>query len=567
MKKTWQTSKPEDAPVAALARELNISSLTARVLVNRGIKSPAEADVFLNPRLAHLRDPMEIPDIERAARRVLLAKEAGEKVLVFGDYDVDGVTGTAILLETLKFLGIQASYYIPHRYGEGYSLSLEAVRDLAKQGVKLIITVDCGVSNLQEIAEANSLGLEVIVTDHHNLPKVLPPAAVVVNPKMISGQHPARDLSGAGVAFKFAWALLRVAQKKDGVFLSSLLDLAALGTISDMVPLVSENRILAVTGLRLIDQRKRLGIKHLAEVASLHGRILVNHIYFGLAPRINAAGRLEHASKSLELLLADDAARAQTLAAELDRINLERRDIGSNIKEEVFAQLTEDYIEQNKLVVLSGVDWHPGVIGIVASQVVDRYTRPAVLVGVNDGVGRGSARSLPGVNMYELLDSCRDLFLDFGGHEAAAGFEIKSEKIPELVSRLRQQVDQRLTFDDLRPVVLIDAELDPALISLGLVRELAALDPHGEGNPQPVFMSRALKLADVRRVGSNGRHLKLRLQRKDSTLDAIGFALGDLADKLSYNNVYDIAYKLESNEWNGFESAQLSLVDIREAEA
>jgi single-stranded-DNA-specific exonuclease len=567
VKKIWQIFKSEAPLVDALSRELNISSLTARVLVNRGIRRVEEADIFLNPRLAHLRDPMEIPDMVQAAKRVMLARERGEKVLVFGDYDVDGVTGTAILLQTLRMLGIPASYYIPHRYGEGYSLSLDAVRSIAREGVKLIITVDCGIANVKEIEEAGALGMEVIVTDHHNLPELLPAASAIVNPKLIDGEHPSRNLSGAGVAFKFAWALLRVAGIKDSVFLTSLLDLASLGTISDVVPLTAENRTLAITGLKLINERKRLGIKHLAEVASLYGKISVNHIYFGLAPRINAAGRLEHASRSLELLLAEDGVAARALAEELNRINLQRRDIGSSIKEEVFSRLNEDYIEQNKLVVLSGENWHPGVIGIVASQVVDNFFRPTVLVGVNDGIGRGSARSVEGVNMYELLDSCRDLFLNFGGHEGAAGFEIKPGNLPELASRLKKEVEQRITLEDLRPRIAIDAELDPARISMSLIKELEALDPHGEGNPPPVFMSRKLKLFDIRRVGSNGRHLKLKLMHGEIALDTIGFAMGDLADGLSYNNDYDIAYKLESNEWSGFETAQLSLIDIRRAKS
>ncbi|MEE8638624.1 MAG: single-stranded-DNA-specific exonuclease RecJ [Candidatus Margulisiibacteriota bacterium] len=565
MNKLWKIFKPEDDLAQALSQELKISSLTAQVLINRGIRSVGEADMFLNPRLNHLCDPMEIPDVDRAARRVLLAKEKGEKILVFGDYDVDGVTGTVILLHTLKYLGIDASYYIPHRYGEGYSLSLESVKRIAESGIKLIVTVDCGISNFNEIEEANALGMEVVVTDHHNLAKNLPPAYAIVNPKMISKEHPSRNLSGAGVAFKFAWALLRIANVKNNEFLTSLLDLASLGTVSDVVPLTAENRVLAVAGLNLINERKRLGIKHLAQAASLYGKISVNHIYFGLAPRINAAGRLEHASKAVELLLTNDADQAKALAEELHRINLRRRGIGSSIKEEVFSKLDENYLAENKLVILSGEDWHPGVIGIVASQIVDRYLRPAVLVGINDGVGRGSARSVDGLNMFELLDSCRDLFLDFGGHEGAAGFEIAPENILELKDRLREEIERVVSAEDLKPKIAVDAELSPSKISMSLIKELEVLDPHGEGNPPPVFMSRKLNLFDMRRVGTDGRHLKLKFTDGKISLDTIGFDLGGLADKLSYDKSYDIAYKLETNEWNGFETAQLSLIDIREA--
>ncbi|MFH1826772.1 MAG: single-stranded-DNA-specific exonuclease RecJ [bacterium] len=565
MDKVWQIFK-QDAPLAAnLAHELKISSLTAQVLINRGIHDLREAQAFLKPSLADLRNPMEIPNIEKAAKRVLLAKERGEKVCVYGDYDVDGVTGTAILVNTLKLLGLDTIYYIPHRYGEGYSLSDASVAEIAKMGVKLIVTVDCGISNFKEIEEAKRLGLEVVVTDHHNLPEKLPNAYAIVNPKQIKGDHPSKYLAGAGVAFKFAWALLRVAGVKDSVFLTALLDLAALGTISDVVPLTAENRILAVMGLKYINERKRPGIKALAEVASLYKNIAVNQIYFGLAPRINAAGRLEHASKSVDLLLTEDANEAQALAEELDEINVRRRGIGEEIRDDVFSNINDQYVAENKVVVISGENWHPGVIGIVASRVVDAYFRPAVLISVNEGVGRGSARSLAGINVYELLNACKDLFIDFGGHEGAAGFEIKPENIPELKKRLKTESDRLIRLEDMKPKVVVDSVLDPAQITMSLVRELDILDPHGEGNPKPIFMSSGLKLADVRTVGKKGAHLKVKFAVGETSLEAIGFRMGDLSDKLSYNTNYDIAYRLEANEWDGFEVAQLNLVDIRES--
>ena len=315
-----------------LTADLGLSPLITQILANRGIIDTAEVEKFIRPKLGQLRDPFEIPDIESAAKRVLLAKERGEKVCVYGDYDVDGVTGTAIMVNTLKFMGIETSYYIPSRYGEGYSLSLDSVKKIAESGVKLIITVDCGINSAIEIEEANALGVDVIVTDHHNLPHTLPKAFAIVNPKQIAGEHHSKYLSGAGVAFKFAWALLRTAGIKDNVFLTALLDLAALGTISDVVPLTGENRILAVGGLNILNERKRLGLKHLAEVASLYGKITVNHIYFALAPRINAAGRLEHASKSVELLLSDDPQKTREFAEEINRINIRRQGICVSIK-------------------------------------------------------------------------------------------------------------------------------------------------------------------------------------------------------------------------------------------
>lgn len=557
MNKTWR----KYAADTALAH--NFSPLISQVLSNRGIKTLEEAQAFLNPKLAHLRDPFEIAGVIEGARRVLLAKERGEKVVVFGDYDVDGITGTAIMVNTLKLLGIDATYYIPHRYGEGYGLSLESVKKIAETGAKLIITVDCGIASAIEVEEANALGMDVIVTDHHNLPSRLPNALAVVNPKQIKEEHPSKYLSGAGVAFKFAWGLLRTAGLKDSIFLTALLDLVSLGTFSDVVPLTQENRILAAQGLNYINDKKRLGIKLLMEEAGIKGKVSAEQIYFGLAPRLNAAGRLEHASRAVDLLLSEDENKAREMARELGRINSRRQDIGSAIKEEVFAALTDAYVREHKMVVLSGNGWHPGVIGIVASQVADRFGRPAVLIGVNEGVGRGSARGVDGISIYGILNACRDLFLDFGGHEGAAGFEINADNIPELARRVKEEADQRIRAEDLVSVIEIDAEIVPEQITLNMVKELDKLAPFGEGNPTPVFMSCGLKIVEMRKVGPDGRHFKAKMTDGNVNLEIIAFRKGDFADKLSYNDTYDIAYELSANEWNGFETVQLGLVDIK----
>ncbi|MBI5399792.1 single-stranded-DNA-specific exonuclease RecJ [Candidatus Saganbacteria bacterium] len=566
MRKKWLIH-PESQLVRQLADELNISAITAQILINRGINNPAQAQVFLQPKLINLSDPFEIPNIKQAAERVLLAKERGEKVLIFGDYDVDGVTGTAILLQTLKFLGLAPLHYIPHRYDEGYSLSLEAVEKIAADGVKLIITVDCGTSNFTEITRARELGMEVVVTDHHNLSRQVLPAAAIVNPKFMAQDHPARNLAGAGVAFKFAWALLRTAGIKESAFLASLLDLAALGTIADIVPLAEENRIIAVRGLAQLNQRQRVGLRHLSDVAGLPERVTVEHVSFSLAPRINAAGRLEHANKALELMLTADESQAQELAGELNSINIKRQDIGSGIKSAVFGQLTDHIMEDEPLIVLSGDNWHPGVIGIVASQVVDRFSRPTILIGVYDEVGRGSARSLAGINIYNLLNSCSDLFETFGGHAGAAGFEIKTDKLTELTSRLKEAAQISLAPEALIPKLMIDMELPTQTLTLTLAKKLEIFAPHGEGNPQPLFLSRQLRLIDQRTVGRDNRHLKLKLSDGIAHLDTIGFDCGHLAGQLVANACYDVVYRLESNEWNGFENVQLNLADIREAKS
>ena len=560
--KRWQIYRQNTKLANDLASELKVSPLTANILINRGIDSVKEANDFLNPRLSNLADPFDIPNISLAAKRVLLAKEAGEKILIYGDYDVDGVTATVVLIETLKHIGIHPQFYIPSRYIEGYSLNDEAIKKAKDNGTNLIITVDCGISNAAEIETANSLGMDVIVTDHHNLPKELPNASAVVNPKMINSEHPSKDLAGVGVAFKFAWALLRMAGIKENGFLTSLLDLVALGTVADIVPLTKENRILTVCGLNIMNEKRRLGIKHLSETAFIHGKISLRDINFGLAPRINAAGRLEHASLSVKLLTSDSDDEANRTANEINQINIRRQGIGENIQEEIFIKIADQ--KENKMIIASGDGWHPGVIGIVASRVVDAYYRPTVLIGINDGVGRGTARTIAEFNIFETLDTCRDLFTDFGGHERAAGFEIDPDKIPELKARLLENAEQKISDDLLIPRIQIDAEINPGQITLGLIKEIESLGPFGQGNPAPVLMTKNLILSNMRKVGSGGSHLKIKMSDGSSNLEIMGFGKGDLAYDLSIGKSYDITYNLQSNEWNGFESAQLNLVDIKE---
>ncbi|MFA4967931.1 MAG: single-stranded-DNA-specific exonuclease RecJ [Candidatus Margulisiibacteriota bacterium] len=559
----WQVFRQDPSAGQKLSQELKISPLTAQILINRGIDTQKKADEFLNPRLLNLKDPFDIPNILDAAKRVLAAKEKNEKILIYGDYDVDGVTGTVILIETFKFLGLDPGFYIPSRYGEGYSMNLEVIKKFKDEGIGLIVTVDCGISNLIEIEEANSVGIDVVVTDHHNLPQDLPAARAIVNPKMIKNEHPSKYLSGAGVAFKFAWALLRTAGIKENGFLTSLLDLVALGTVADVVPLTDENRILTVCGMKIINEKKRPGIKALADIASIKKRISIRDINFGMAPRINAAGRLEHASLSVKLLTSKDKEEAAQMAQEINKINQRRQGIGENMQEEVFKIMAEQ--KGQKILIASGNDWHPGVIGIIASRVVDAYYRPTVIIGINEGVGRGSARSIDDFSIFGILDTCRDLFNDFGGHEGAAGFEIDPEKIPELKTRLLEKIDALITEDTLTPKIVIDCEISPRQITLGQIKELEALDPFGQGNPSPVFMTKALTLSDLKKVGAGGSHLKIKMSDGQATLEVIGFRMGDVAARLSIGKSYDIAYNLEANEWNGFESAQLNLQDIKEA--
>jgi len=560
--KRWQISRQEKEAAQEISKASKISTTLAQVLINRGLSGISEIDAFITPKLNFLSNPYDIPGMEKAAQRVLSAKERGERVAVYGDYDVDGVTGTAILLLTLKDLGIDATYYIPHRYSEGYGLNNRAIKKLFDEGVKLILTVDCGISNVIEIEYANSHGMEVVITDHHNPPDILPKSHSTVNPKLIDGDHRARELSGSGVAFKFAWGLYRAAGIKDSANLMEMIDLAGLGTIADIVPLLDENRILAIYAIKSMNDCKRIGLKSLMDAAGIKKRITASTVNFAISPRLNSAGRLEHASLSVELLITKDELKAKKLALELNRLNSERQSIGRQIQEEVFAKIGD---KPERSIVLCGNSWNPGVIGIVASQVVDRYYRPAVLIGVNEGVGRGSARSIDGINIFNVLKECRDLFTDFGGHKKAAGFEVVEGNIPELTRRLKELIDGLVSDEELVPTLEIEAAIDPKEITMGLASELELLHPHGEENPPPVFVSYGLKLIDMRRVG-DGTHLKSRFTDGRITLDSIGFSMGELASKLKLGDLYDLAYNLEVNEFNGLESAQLNLVDIRNEE-
>lgn len=564
LKRRWSIHKSDEKLASEISSEFCLSRPAAQILINRGIQKKDEVERFLAPRLSFLKDPFEIPDMQKAVNRTLEAVRNKEKVYVWGDYDADGVTGASIVVLGLKKLGIEAGCYIPHRYDEGYGLNIEGLKKIASSGATLLITVDCGISNFKEIGYAKTLGMDVIVTDHHNIPEKLPPAVACVDPKRMERDHPSRDLAGAGVAFKFIWALLRTAGFRESAEIKEFLDLAALGTIADVVPLTGENRILAVCGIKLLNEKKRAGVKHLFSAAKLSGDITARNISFMLAPRLNAPGRLKHAELSLSLLLEDDPQKAKSIADEINLVNAQRQQIGALIGEDVFSRIIDP--ENTKLIMLSGKNWHPGVIGIVASRISEKYNRPSILISDSGRVCRGSARSIEGFDIYKLLFSCRDIFSDFGGHKDAAGFEMPSGSIEELKARLSKEIEGSFTFDELVPKTKIDVEADPEDASGELAREIERLAPFGQGNPNPVFMTRDLRISSCNKVGSKGAHLKLKLTRGRTCLDAIGFGLGGLFDELPKDSPVDIAYNLMLNEWDGFTMPQAQLVDVRRAQ-
>lgn len=562
LKRKWHLYPKDDALAGEISSQFKISKIISQILLNRGIKTHEEISAFLHPRLSSLRDPFEIPDMKKASARVLEGIRSKEKMLVYGDYDVDGVTATSILVLALKQLGADVTYYIPHRYDEGYGLNTEAIKMIAGEGIKLIITVDCGISNFKEIDLAASLGMDVIVTDHHNIPDKLPGAYAIIDYKLLDAANPSRDLSGAGVAFKFAWALFRSAGISDSMALKGFLDLATLGTVADIVPLTGENRTIVVSGIKLLNEKSRVGVRHLAKTAGIEN-ITAHSISFMIAPRLNAPGRLKHAGLSMKLLLENDYDKASLIADEINGINKERQQIGNLIGEEAFSKL--ENFDEKKLIILTGKGWHPGVIGIVSSKISERFNRPSILISEeSNGSCRGSARSVEGFDVYKLLLTCRDLFIDFGGHKDAAGFEMLKENIPLLEKRLSKEIEGCLSVDNIVPRTKIDYEVDPSLIDMDLASELLALEPFGSGNPAPMFLSKGIKIMAEKTVGSSGRHLKLKLSDGKTAFEAIGFGLGMFGGKLKKSAVYDIAYNININNWDGFETAQVELVDMRE---
>jgi single-stranded-DNA-specific exonuclease len=536
----------EDERVALLSRELGISRLLAGLLVRRGVASAEDARRFLAPRKEDFYDPFLMKGMEEAVTRIRRAMAARERIMVYGDYDADGATSTAILYAGLKSLGARVRYYIPDRFAEGYGLNDAAIETAAAQGFSLMITVDNGITAHRQADLARRLGIDLIVTDHHQPPEILPDALVILNPKQPDCAYPDKMLSGAGVALKLLHALY-------GHLPEEFLDLAAVGTIADLVPLRGENRLIAHFGLERINRQPREGLRQLLSVAGLDGKTIgTGLVGFALGPRINASGRLDSAKYAVRLLTAEDPEEAERLARFLDERNRERQGIGEEILQEALAQV-EAHPEWlgSKALVIAGEGWNSGVIGIVASRFVETFYRPTLMIAVHGDEAKGSARSIRGFHLYEALHQVSDLFDHFGGHTMAAGFSLKAHRIPELRRRFYALAEQMLSDDDLVPVMEIDAVLSLQEIDAAAVDEIARLAPFGFGNPVPRFAIPMVKPAVVRTVGMEGQHLQLRLAQGRAALHGIYFQNGQDAAALAACKWIDVAGELEVSEWNG----------------
>jgi single-stranded-DNA-specific exonuclease len=575
--------KPADAgAVDALASKLSIGKLTARALVARGLGSPPEAGEFLGCDLSGLHDPYLMQDMEQAVSLLEQALASSAHIRIYGDYDADGVCATALLVRALAGLarsagsgqGGKVDWYVPHRVDEGYGLNEEAINQAAADGVQLLVTADCGSSAAAEVSLARKLGMQVIVTDHHR-PGDERVEAPVVNPFRADCSYPFKELAGVGVAFKLVSALARRLGVPEGRELR-FLDLVCLGTVADVVPLLGENRVLVQHGLLQLAGSRKVGLAALLEAADVRGQVGARQVAFGLAPRINAVGRMEHAQAAVQLLLTSDEAEARGLAAQLSEQNERRRAEEQRILGEAEQRVAEEVdLGQDLVIVLGSETWHPGVIGIVASRLVERHHRPVLLIAVSkggvpgapavDGEGKGSGRSVAAFNLWAGLRECAHLLTRFGGHHYAAGFGIAAKHIPALRQRINEVAAESLSAEDLVRTVTADGEVELAELSLDSVGELGKLAPFGMGNPAPIFVTRGLAVEDTRAIG-DGSHLSLRLKPRDRAggpwMQAVWFRRGYLFDHLLGGTPVDVCYRPSLDEWEGNVRVRLVVEDV-----
>lgn len=535
-----------------------IHPLIVQLLYNRGITEPAQFEAFLNVDRRLEADPFLLPDMHRAVQRTYQALFRGERIAVYGDFDADGITATALLTQGLSALGGRVIPFIPHRFRDGYGLQLAPLERLGKAGVSLIITADTGISAFEEVARCRKLGMDVIVTDHHVPPDYLPPALAVVDPKRSDSAFRATDLAGVGVAFKLLQALLE-GSGRDRV-LAGLLDLVALGTVADMVPLLGDNRYWVKQGLELLNSTERIGLQEMMRCAGLQpGNLTSESISWILAPRINAAGRLDDASTSYRLLVTQSRDEAARLALDLEEKNARRQRMTS----ELLLRARELLLAQGvdfPLLMVGGADFPAGVMGLVAGRLAEEFYRPVILLKTGPEVCRGSGRSIPEFNLIGALDRCRDLLLNVGGHAGAAGFTVQRDNLAALQMRLLKIAEEELAGVDLRPHIDIDAEVPLTVFTGDFYQQLQKLAPFGSGNPEPTFVTREVEVLEWSPVGEQGDHLRLKVRQESVVWDAIGFGLGGLADQISSR--IDVAYNLIADAWNGVERLRLKLLDF-----
>jgi single-stranded-DNA-specific exonuclease len=563
----WVYNEPEDSGiVSALQNELGISEKIARLLTLREIDTYEKAKLFFRPALNQLHDPFLMADMQAAAERLAAAIRQHEKILIYGDYDVDGTTATALMYLFLKEFGLNVDYYIPDRFKEGYGLNPGGIHYAAEANVDLIISVDCGITALEEAKMVSEKGIDLIICDHHNPGDQLPAASAVLDPKRKTCNYPFKGLSGAGVSFKLLQAVTKLLGLSQKISLK-LLDLVAISTAADIVPVIGENRVLMREGLKRINKQPRDGVCALLKLIKIKaGTVNTSSIVFSIGPRINAAGRMGDAAKAVKLLIAETDAEAMARAHELESINIERRSHDRQMEEEACIKVDNEYnLEEISSVVLHDANWHLGVIGIVASRLVDAYGRPTVMLSSVNGVLKGSARSIKGFNIYESIKECGDLLEEFGGHAFAAGLTIKPENLDAFRNRMDAIAAKKLTEKDFKSELPVDCELDLSRINRPFWKLLSQFEPFGPENARPVFVSRGIRVVGIPTIVGKG-HLKMRVVQNGSGIfDTIGFNMHEHLPVIrnADEGDIDIAYTLEENYWNGSRKLQLKLRDIR----
>lgn len=559
MNKKWQIYETNKEKVKELEEKYGINELLATILVNRNIVNEDEIRLFLHPTRNDFHDPFLIKDMDIAVERILKAIKDNQKVTIYGDYDVDGITSITVLKSFLKDVGLEVNSYIPNRLEEGYGLNKEAVKKIVEDGCELMITVDCGISAIEEIDYATKLGIETIVTDHHEPGTELPKALAVIDNKRKDSTYPFRELAGVGVAFKVIQALGTKLGLKEEAYLKYL-DIVCLGTISDIVPLVDENRVIAKLGLMLVEQTRNIGLRSIIN-SSGYKKIDSTTISFGVAPRINACGRMGKAEEALDLFLSSNINTVNELTKKLNEHNSVRQATEKAIYENVIEKIEKENLNDNKVLIVTGENWHHGVIGIVSSKITDMYFKPSILLSFEeDGIGKGSGRSIPGFDLHEALSKCSDKIEKFGGHSMAVGITVRKEDLEDFKQEL-EKIAIESKIDGIIPIVNIDAKINLSDINKDMVQSLKQLEPYGEANKMPIFAFKNLKIDSIRAL-SEGKHLKLTLKDNNNIINAIGFNMGYLVDEYRIGDKIDVAGVLEINTFNGVDNLQINMKDI-----
>ena len=558
MNKKWEVCKENKNDIDKISKENGLSNLISSILASRGIIEKEDVREFLNPTRDDFHDPFLMPDMEKAVDRILKAIQTQEKTIIYGDYDVDGITSITVLKKFLEERNLQVGEYIPNRLNEGYGLNKEAVKKIAKQGYKLIITVDCGISCIEEIKYATEFGLEVIVTDHHEPAEELPKCLAVVDAKRKDNQYPFNQLAGVGVVFKLIQAI-SIKLNLDNREYLKYLDIVCVGTISDIVPLVDENRVITKLGLKLVPISINIGLRTLL-ASTGYKEVNSTTISFGIAPRINACGRMGEEKEALRLFLTNDLHEAKEITERLNNYNLERQETEKRIFKQALEQI-ENGEKDKSCIVLGQEGWHHGIIGIVASKVTDIYFKPSILICFEGEEGKGSGRSIPGFNLHDAVMNCDTYVEKFGGHSMAIGINVKRENFEKFKKEF-EEYTQNSHISDIIPIIQIDKQVDIKKINIQEVNELKLLEPYGEGNKMPVFLIKNLKILSIRSL-SEGKHIKLKLGIDNHMIDAIGFNMGEVADKYLIGDKVDIVGSLEVNQFGGNENIQVNLKDLR----